>query len=354
MSLNNFNPNKIVYIYKSVPSEDAKNKLNNNKGINTDSSKLTSLDDISISNNINSSRPGSTVGSGRDNYTPITGPFDGGFILESDSGLNMSFSYTNNYDELSSKLLDKGGGSGGTKIIQAVKGVSEMLSGGKYILQNTNVKTWKGTSPIGLPDSIKLRFYYGMKGTYNCQSEVWDPIISLVKEFAPNAKRGDGTSGNFIYHGVPTMGQAMMAVLDNLFSEAEQPSEEPTSEPENNPSSKTDKSKKSEESGGTGLLNKNDAIGSVNKAISSIYGVVDEQLQAIKDASTLYKIELGGISFTDLYIGSVRWSFDFGQVDTNGYPYKGTVELGGIESSKYTTQSYIESIFSGTPTATLS
>lgn len=344
MSLNNFNPNKIVYIYKSVPSTEAANKLNNNQNINTDSSKLTSLDETAI-NNINNSGPGTTVGGGRNNYTPITGPFDKGFILESDSGLNMSFSYTNNYDELSSKLLDKGGGSGGTKIIQAVKGVSEMLSGGKYILQNTNVKTWKGTSPIGLPDSIKLRFYYGMKGEYKCKSEVWDPIISLVKEFAPNAKGGDG--GNFIYHGVPTMGQAMMAVLDNLFSEAEQPSEEPTSEPEKTPPKKTDKS---EETGGTGLLN--NAVGTVNDAISAIYGVVDQQLQAIKDASTLYKIELGGISFTDLYIGSVKWSFDFGQVDTDGYPYKGTVELGGIESSKYTTQSYIESIFNGTPTAT--
>ena len=296
-------------------------------------------------------------------YTDIKGPKAGGFVLDSESSLNISMEFTNSYGDILDKLTagaKKAGSTSGGGILSTVKGVGEALSGGRFKLMNTNVKTWEGTSPLTIPSSLKLKFYYGIKDEYNCKTEVWDPIKELVKKFAPVEK-----DTNFVEFGVPTLGQAMETVLSNsigvnLGDLFEQNQQESTS-------TDIDKDKKEDNSVVSESFNnvKNILNGSGNnnedgeksnlgkyandfmKAVKEAYSSVDKALGLVKKESQMFQIRIGQLVFSNLYIGNVKWEFDYQQVDDKGYPYKGTVELKNISTSEYTTTQYLESVMPG-------
>lgn len=287
----------------------------------------------------------------------IIGPVGGGFILDSESSLNISMEFKNSYGDILDKLTagakNAGGKSTGGGLISTIKGAGEAMSGGKFKLMNTNVKTWEGTSPLTIPSSLKLKFYYGIKNEYNCKTEVWDPIKALVKEFAPEQ---NNDSSNFVKFGVPTLGQVMAEVLtagtdlDNLFEQNQQESTSTTtdtnnkendnnivSEAVNTVQSMFDNAKK----------NKSDPVVTFMTAVRDAYAAVDNTLEKIRNISQMFEIRIGQLRFTELYIGNVKWEFDYQQVDSNGYPYKGTVELKDISTSKYTTAQYLDKVMPG-------
>lgn len=292
-------------------------------------------------------------------YTDIKGPKGGGFVLDSESSLNISMEFTNSYGDILDKLTagaKKAGSTSGGGVLSSIKGVGEALSGGKFKLMNTNVKTWEGTSPLTIPSTLKLKFYYGIKDEYDCKTEVWDPIKSLVKKFAPE-QNGEGS--NFVSFGVPTLGQAMMTVLSegtglgNLFEQNQQEST----------STDTDKDKKEDNNAFSEAFDnvKNILNGSTDEnkpslgtyakdfmtAVEGAYSAVDEALDLVKKHSQMFQIRIGQLVFSNLYIGNVKWEFDYQQVDEKGYPYKGTVELKNISTSEYTTTQYLDSVMPG-------
>ena len=288
-------------------------------------------------------------------YTNIQGPKAGGFVLDSESSLNISMEFTNSYGDILDKLTagaKKAGSTSSGGILSTVKGVGEALSGGRFKLMNTNVKTWEGTSPLTIPSSLKLKFYYGIKDEYNCKTEVWDPIKELVKKFAPVEK-----DTNFVEFGVPTLGQAMEAVLSNsigvnLSDLLEQNQQESTS-------TDIDKDKKEDNNVVSEAFNNvkdalNDKESNLNgyaenflSAVGEAYSSVDKALGLVKKESQMFQIKIGQLVFSNLYIGNVKWEFDYQQVDSNGYPYKGTVELKNISTSEYTTAQYLDSVMPG-------
>ena len=82
-------------------------------------------------------------------------------------------------------------------------------------------------------------------------------------------------------------------------------------------------------------------------AIEKAYSTVDKTLGIVKNSSKMFQIKIGQLVFSNLYIGNVRWEFDYQQVDSNGYPYKGTVELKNISTSEYTTAQYLDDVMPG-------
>lgn len=291
----------------------------------------------------------------------IMGPVGGGFILDSESSLNISMEFTNSYGDIMDKLTGgakKANSTTGGGLISTIKGAGEALSGGKFKLMNTNVKTWEGTSPLTIPSSLKLKFYYGIKNEYNCKTEVWDPIKALVKMFAP-----DKFNDNFVKFGVPTLGEVMAKVLaegtglDNLFEQNQQEST----------STETDKDKGNSNNNAINEAfntvknlfdgsNDNDSdsksalstgVGEFMDIVKDAYAAVDDTLEKIRNMSQMFEIRIGQLKFTELYIGNVKWEFDYQQVDSNGYPYKGTVELKNISTSKYTTAQYLDTVMPG-------
>ena len=290
-------------------------------------------------------------------YTNIQGPKAGGFVLDSESSLNISMEFTNSYGDILDKLTagaKKAGSTSSGGILSTVKGVGEALSGGRFKLMNTNVKTWEGTSPLTIPSSLKLKFYYGIKDEYNCKTEVWDPIKELVMKFAPER---DGDGSNFVKFGVPTLGQAMETVLSNsigvnLGDLFEQNQQESTS-------TDIDKDKKEDNNVVSEAFNnvknilndKKTNLGDYAKdfldIVGEAYSSVDKALGLVKKESRMFQIKIGQLVFSNLYIGNVKWEFDYQQVDSNGYPYKGTVELKNISTSEYTTTEYLNNVMPG-------
>ena len=315
MAVSNYNKNKLVYIYES-------------------------------SSNHNDT-----------SYTRIDGPLDGGFVLDSESSLNINIEFTNSYGDILDKLTagaKSGAKTAGGGLISSIKGVGEAISGGRFKLMNTNVKTWEGTSPLTIPSTLKLKFYYGIKDEYNCKTEVWDPIKELVMKFAPYQL---SNNSHFVKFGVLTLGQAMAEILFSTFSEGkglddlfEKNQQESTSTPtetgddkkENNDTRSVSEILKSLPKDAT----KTDADNLMG-AIEDAYSTVDEALGIVKNSSQMFEIRIGQLRFTDLYIGNVKWEFDYQQVDSNGYPYKGTVELKNISTSRYTTKDYLDKVMPG-------
>lgn len=316
MAVQNYNTNKLVYIYKSEKDHED----------NT-------------------------------TYKKIIGPKGEGFVLDSESSLNISMEFTNSYGDILDKLSAGAKASAKTAgggLLSSIKGVGEALSGGRFKLMNTNVKTWEGTSPLTIPSTLKFKFYYGIKDVYNCKEEVWDPIKALVKEFAPKQK---GTT-NFVSFGVPTLGQAMAEILfsvtdtngiDGLFEKNQQEStsthtETGANEKENNDTNTVKNILDSlKENNGKDSQGR-EGVDRLMGAIEDAYAVVDSTLGIIKNSSKMFQIRIGQLVFSNLYIGNVKWEFDYQQVDENGYPYKGTVELKNISTSEYTTTQYLDRV----------
>lgn len=316
MAVSNYNKNKLVYIYES-------------DGNHSDTS-----------------------------YKQIDGPLDGGFVLDSESSLNINIEFTNSYGDILDKLT--AGAKAGTKtagggLISSIKGVGEAISGGRFKLMNTNVKTWEGTSPLTIPSTLKLKFYYGIANKYNCKKEVWDPIKALVMKFAPYQLP---KSSHFVQFGVPTLGQAMAEILfstfsvgkglDDLFVKNQQESTSTPTETGENKEGNSDTRSVSEILKGLpgGDATKTSADNLMSD-IEDAYSTVDTALDIVKNSSHMFEIRIGQLRFTDLYIGNVKWEFDYQQVDSEGYPYKGTVELKNISTSRYTTQDYLNIVMPG-------
>lgn len=284
-------------------------------------------------------------------YTNIQGPKGGGFVLDSESSLNISMEFTNSYGDILDKLTagaKAGAKTAGGGLISSIKGVGEAISGGRFKLMNTNVKTWEGTSPLTIPSTLKLKFYYGIKDVYNCKTEVWEPIRELVMRFAPKQATTAGDKSHFVQFGVPTLGQAMAEILhkvtdlDNLFEKNQQestPTDTGGNEKENNDTSIVSILGNFPEGANVDIIGSN-----LMGAIEGAYSTVDTALDYVKSASQMFQIRIGQLVFSNLYIGNVKWEFDYQQVDQNGYPYKGTVELKNISTSEYTTTQYLEKV----------
>jgi hypothetical protein len=296
------------------------------------------------------------------NRVQIWGPVGGGFILDSESSLNIGMEFKNSYGDVMDKLTagaKKAGGVAGGGLISTIKGAGEAMSGGKFKLMNTNVKTWEGTSPLTIPSSLKLKFYYGIKNEYNCKTEVWDPIKELVKKFAP-----EKFDDNFVKFGVPTLGQVMADVLTfgtdlgSLFEQNQQESTSTETDKNNNNTNNNNVVSEAfnkvknvfdntDDENNTNRSALNDAVKGTYAALEGAYAAVDNTLDKIRQTSRMFEIRIGQLVFSELYIGNVKWEFDYQQVDSNGYPYKGTVELKDISTSKYTTREYLDDVMPG-------
>ena len=162
------------------------------------------------------------------------------------------------------------------------------------------------------------------------------------------------SNSHFVQFGVPTLGQAMAKILfstfsgdkglDNLFEKNQQESTSTTTETGDDKKANSDTRSVSEI---LKSLPKDDATNNLMGAIEDAYSTVDEALGIVKNISQMFEIRIGQLRFTDLYIGNVKWEFDYQQVDSNGYPYKGTVELKNISTSRYTTQDYLNKVMPG-------
>jgi hypothetical protein len=226
---------------------------------------------------------------------------------------NFSFGYTNEYGE-GWDASDPGG------MFAKVSQASELLRSGITVFGSNNdvpvagkmmsrykkSPTWKGTDPIKVND-LKFTFQFGQAGMFSGEQEVVRPILALASLWVPIE-----TDNSHYYRGtLPTPPFIMMSVFKALAN-----------------SGKGGDVASSGKSDGGGMLSK---LTSLEESLIKVQeeGIVN----AYNDSKTraLY-IRMGRLVLGPFIVKDVNWDFDFSQVDEYGFPFKGTISFGGLES----------------------
>jgi hypothetical protein len=227
---------------------------------------------------------------------------------------NFTFHYTNEYGD-GWDASDPGGIF--AKVSQAAETIrsgAEVLGmggdvpvAGKMISKYKRSATWKGTDPIGIGE-LKFIFQFGQAGLFSGEHEVVRPILALASLWVPIE-----TGTEHYYRGtLPTPPFVMMSVFKALAKDG----------------IVDGGLLRGVVGGGNGL------IGGLTKLEENLISIQEKGIQeayANSKTRALY-VRMGRLIMGPFIVKDVNWDFDFSQVDEYGFPYKGTITFGGLES----------------------
>lgn len=190
---------------------------------------------------------------------------------------------------------------------------------GAYISKYKNLLYWESSSPIKM-DDISLVFNYGWLDLFDNKEEVWNPIVDLLAEFAPK------DNGSKLKGPAPTSPvlavQLAKAVAKNKVKDLQLL----------NPSTKDKKT----------VDTSSDIVNQVTKLLAlqdSIYNAFDTAVKENLDSDfALYQLKLGAFISPSFYVENVKSTFDWTQVDSNGFPAKGTLTISGWSTPEMATK----------------
>jgi hypothetical protein len=225
----------------------------------------------------------------------------------------FQFSYTNNYGK-AWEAVDPGGI--GSKISQAAEAARAFVAvtggeisstvAGKLMSRYKEAPSWTGTDPIKIGSNLKFTFQFGQAGVFSGEHEVVRPILALASLWVPIK-----TDENYYRGPIPTPPFMQMMALKALV-------------------------------GGTGVALSDLGEGGGNGIIGAIttleQRLIAIQETAIKEAlkaagSRALYIRMGRFIMGPYIVKDVNWDFDFTHTDEYGFPYKGSITFGGLESA---------------------
>jgi hypothetical protein len=225
----------------------------------------------------------------------------------------FQFSYTNDFGE-AWESVDPGGL--GAKVSQlaelarsaaAVMGKGELSSSvaGKLMSRYKKAPAWTGTAPIKIGSNLKFTFQFGQAGVFSGEHEVVRPILALASLWVPIK-----TGTESYYRGVLPTPPFMMAMALKTAVE-----------------------------GLPGILGQafGEGIG-IQTLTNAEQAIIQVQETAIKKSlesagSRALYIRMGRMVMGPYIVKDVNWDFDFTQTDEYGFPSKGSITFGGLESS---------------------
>jgi hypothetical protein len=192
------------------------------------------------------------------------------------------------------------------------KGADDSDTGGKFISRYREVPVWQGTTPNAMGD-IKFNFEFGMAGIYSGEHEVVRPIFALASLFTPKFQ-----GANYLKGPAPTDASYFAEMVSTLVGKV----------------------------GGMDIKDVMKDVGTaltggVDKVVElatdvqkAIYGAIDQGIKSAAKKGPLYSIYIryGRFVTGPYFVGGVHWDLDFSEVDEYGFPYKGTITLGGLKS----------------------
>ena len=194
-------------------------------------------------------------------------------------------------------------------------GAAKQVAGSQqYMMKYKNIPAWVGTDNLAIPSTLTFKFAFGQAGLFDAAEEVVRPILALALYFAPSER-----SGGMVQGVLPTESYVKVlgayAVSQSAVSAA-----------------------KSLMSGDNILNSVNAVYSTLNKNVSKIYDGAG--------ARGIMIARYGNLIIPPFVVSSVKWKFDMSQVDENGYPYRGELTLGGIESFQMATRELIKNTVS--------
>lgn len=258
--------------------------------------------------------------------------------------MNIEMSIQENYDNLWDTVM-------GNKVVSLVDSAAtntrmfstalgnDKLQNGEAYPKYKNVLVLKDISAFGLPNSFTFIFNYGSAGLFSCEEEVVRPIIALAKLYAPTRKNKDDT---FVEGIVPSneyalskAGKLIVEYLKNNITNNDYNQASTKTSDENN-----DQNSESEEvSAVKGLTNfAGSAAGKVadflTKVQSKIYLATNDAARDIlnSDRYKFVTLRMGRLVLPSMVPQTIKWKFDFSQVDEYGFPYKGEFTFDGLQT----------------------
>lgn len=267
------------------------------------------------------------------------------------SDMSIEASVTENYDNLWDKVM-------GNKIVStldsaasnvrmfatAVSGNNNNLKAGKAYPRYKNVLVLKDISSLNLPSSLVFTFNYGSAGLYSCDQEVVRPILALVQYFMPYSDADTAFVNGIVPSNEYALSLAGRKIKDlllgkGLFSKGALSSVSDANEDGSSGEQK-------EESGGIGskmssaITNASSKLANAltdiqNKIYDATNEAAKELLEGTADEGSKYRfltLRIGRLVLPSMVPGTVKWKFDFAQVDEYGFPYKGEVSFDGLQT----------------------
>jgi len=243
---------------------------------------------------------------------------------------NFQFSYKHKYGN-AWEAMNKGAIGMVRGALEAARSLDALAGGnagsipnaGRFMPQYSKAPVWESVDPIALPSSLKFNFNFGQAGIFSGEHEVVRPIIQLATLFAPVH------DGEFYYRGpVPTAPHFYANLFAQLGSKLK-------GAKENMAAARNDGDSENDRSALSGAVKALTAVEKellklMNDTIESTLGIGHDDKE--KGFSTALCLRMGRMTFGPAIVWDVNWSFDFTQVDEFGYPYKGSITFGGLES----------------------
>lgn len=210
----------------------------------------------------------------------------------------------------------------------ALSGNSENSKAGKGFPKYRNVMVLKDVSTLNLPSTLAFTFNYGSAGLYSCEQEVVRPILALAKLYAPQNVE------NFEYGNAPTTEYGLTIVGRNIISMIK------TAAQSVDTALSSGKSNDDNDGGGGGESLKG-LTSMADEAAKFLTGLQEQLYEAINNAakdildSGKYRtltLRVGRFVLPSMLPATVKFTFDFTQVDEYGFPYKGTITFDGLQT----------------------
>ena len=223
------------------------------------------------------------------------------------------------------------GGAGG--ILDAIKAGVEIFTGTTAIPE-WGAQTFDGLDPMGLGSEYTFTFNFGKFGLYNAFEEVVKPILALTLFFGVEAEYKDeaGTWNNHLLNSAaatiispqPTKAQFLAERVKGAFG--------------------TLKSVNWDDLTGGSLA---DTLARANSLIQSALAAGAHNVSTSSAYRNLY-MSWGRFTFGPLIYKKIKYTFDQKNLDTNGWPTKGTFTISDIKSMrKATTQALVSPLVRG-------
>lgn len=269
------------------------------------------------------------------------------------------------------------------KAASAARMFSDKATAGVYVPAYQKMPVLKGIGTLECMSSVKFNFEFGQAGIYNALEEVVKPVIAIAKSFMP---RGGGTQ---TWGNAPSIEYALNKTVQSFLSkflskvginkdqmdsiddvqdilnakpengkkaearkndtsltykysdeEISQAQEDINSQNAKNAGKNDDKAKEDEEKANYDKDKewiKSKAAKFAEELTNiqdEIYKTLNETAESMLRDYTGVIVRIGRFQTPSMIVKDVKFEFDFEEVDENGFPSKGSVELGGLESVK--------------------
>lgn len=188
------------------------------------------------------------------------------------------------------------------------------------------------------PSSLTFTFNFGQAGIFSGEQEVVRPIIALARIFIPYQIQGDGKdAGDWLNLGAPTQAQVYANIAQAMKGFLQQEGGQLGSYLKETASAISADFNISDPLKSLTTSASNAVAGASNLATNFLKGMyrrIDQGLSKAMSSGRSIILRVGRYQLPPCFPSDISWDFDFTHVDEYGFPCKGSITFGGLQSPK--------------------